>query len=355
MSPTAKPAHAPIVCRFAADDIAEEWQRPAPQPIPSGIEPLDRALDGGFMAESLAVLCAGTGRGKTGLVIQIARGWLLQNRPVLFIETEMSRRQTLARFLAQQLHQPWRRVFDMEPSSADSLATLAKEQLQRLCVVRWQPSQTIAEIVEAFSGLCSVPPLVVVDQLSDLARAQGTQDMRLATARVTGDLKALAEQLQTVILAVSQTARAVTSEFGPKRKGRGFEGAAKDAGEVEMDASTLLYLDSEPCRRNGTGKSKLHISKSRGGPCDEVVDLLFHGAIGTFEAVAAEDPRHADQAMLEAIEKLGPSVGVKKLAKHLRIGQATAERGLDALAQAGLIIRSPVGASLTPNRDGRCR
>jgi len=349
------PAVGPDLFRSAADDVAELWLQPVPLPIPSGIAPLDRALDGGFLPESLAVLCAGTGRGKSGLVVQIALGWLAQGRSVLFIETEMSKRQTLARFLAQRMRQPWREIFNRGPQSTDELSKVAQRDLRGLYIVRWQRSQDIGQILESCPQSPSGPPLVILDQLSDLARALLLADMRIATARVTGDLKRFAEKHRTVILAVSQTARTVTADHRKRRSGRDFEGASKDAGEVEADAASLLYLDSEPCPRNGAAKAKIHVSKSRWSPCNEVVELLFHGAHGTFEPVAAEQHARDHQETLDAIKLLGCPVGVKRLAGHLKIGQANAEKRLAALQIGGLIVRSEHGISLAVTGDSACR
>ena len=94
------------VLRLAPAAIEALWKRAAPVTISTGIAPLDAALNGGLMADSLSVLIAATGRGKTGFVIQLARGWLAAGRAVLFIETELTNRQTLARFVAQELGEP---------------------------------------------------------------------------------------------------------------------------------------------------------------------------------------------------------------------------------------------------------
>lgn len=342
--------HRPLpTLHLAADVVADEWQKPAPQPIATGLAPLDCALDGGFLSGSLAVLIAATGRGKTGLVIQIARGWLAQGRPVLFIETEMSNRQTLARFLAPLLGKPWREVFAMGASEASTLSELTRTELPLLCVHRWRRGQALADIIAAFPQQAGGAPLVILDQLNDLARSKGMPDMRLATMTVTGELKELAEQQRTLILAVSQTARSVAAEPDrgrPKRHGRGFEGAAKDAGEVESDAATVLYLESEPVKRGGVGRAALHIAKNRGGPCNEVVELRFHGAIGTFEPLETQQQAQRDQAMLDALEELGGCAGIAKLRSRLRIGQAAAQERINALVDLGLVVRSHAGISL---------
>jgi len=342
--------------RSAAEDIAQIWREPVPPPIPSGLPPLDRALDGGFLPESLAVLCAGTGRGKSGLVVQIANGWLGQGRSVLFIETEMSKRQTLARFLAQRMCRPWREVFSMTPSSADELARLAQRELQGLYVVRWQRNQEVGAILEGCPASPSGPPVVIVDQISDMARALQLGDMRIATARVTGSLKLFAEEHRTLILAVSQTARTVTAEQEKRRSGRAYEGAAKDAGEVEADAATVLYLESEPCPRGGFAPAQLHIAKSRGGPCNEVIGLRFHAPIGYFEPDLMAELTTDQRQVLEAIEKLAGSAGyasVPRLKAELGKGQDAIARYLQELIKRGRIHRDRRGIRLAEPEERR--
>lgn len=349
MSTTAQPVAPSLLFRSTADEVVDIWRQPPPVPIPSGIAPLDRALNGGFLPESLAVLCAGTGRGKSGLVVQIALGWLAQGRSVLFIETEMSKRQTFARFLAQRMMKPWREVFSMAPQSADQLAELAQSHLHALHVVRWERSQDIGQILDGCPRYPSGPPLVVVDQISDLARARDTSDMRIATAQVTGALKLFAEKHQTLILAVSQTARAVTAGQGRPRSGRDFEGAAKDAGEVEADAGTLIYLESEPCPADGFGTARLHISKNRGGACDVTVGLRFHGAIGYFEPDPIGGLSAAQLRVLDAIrESVGSNgiTGIHKLKPAVGMGQDALARVLESLDQTGHIERDKRGIRL---------
>lgn len=328
--------------RCIAEEIAELWEQPPPPSVLTGIAPLDRTLEGGLMSESMTVLVAGTGRGKTGLVIQIVLGWLSQGYAVLFIETEMSKRQVAARFLAQVKRHAWRDVYLMEPEKRAGLVELARKSLNGLCVWRWQQGQDLGDVIGGFIEVHGRRALVVLDQLSDLARAQKAADMRFATGTVTAEIKALAEKHKTVILAVSQTARTVTSDRDKTKRGRDFEGAAKDAGEVEADASTLLYLVADPCPRNGTAPARLHVAKSRGGPCNEVIGLRFHGALGCFEpdvTAALTDDEKRVLACIGEQTKQSEFVGVAKLKTAVGMGQDKLERLLLGLQSGGLVCR----------------
>jgi hypothetical protein len=194
-------------------------------------------------------------------------------------------------------------------------------------------------------------PLVVVDHIGDLARTLGLHDMRVATARIVDQLKGLTEQGLTV-LAVSQVARAVISDPNATRTGRSYEGAAKDAGEVEEGAATLLYLNTEPTEPNGTASAQLHIAKSRGAPGNEVVGLRFYGALGCFEPDTLAELPKAQKEVLQAIASLtatGGYASVDGLKVKLRWGQDKINPILRTLADRRLIKRDKRGISLTPS------
>lgn len=334
----------PGVLRLAPAAIEALWKEPPPVTISTGIAPLDAALNGGLMADSLSVLIAATGRGKTGFVIQLARGWLAAGRAVLFIETELTNRQTLARFVAQELGEPWHGVMQAGTAEADRFTALAVQRFPRLAVHEWQRSESASDVFVRFPSQMG-KPLVIVDQIGDLARARGSQDMRVATAAISGELKQLAKQQGTVVLAVSGTSRAVAAEpdrFRPARRGRQYEAAAKDAGEIEYDGAALLYLESDPVGPTGVGAARQHLAKARNGLADVVIPLRFCGAIGTFEA-AAVTAADADTARaLEHIVQCGP-IGLNKLGRALKIGQVKAESIVQRLSDDGLIHKTAKG------------
>src|SRR5215831_18510557 len=105
----------PTAPPLAAEAARSEWARPLPPALTTGLRELDRALGGGLRMESIGVLAGPTGRGKTGLAIQIARH-VAAIQPVLYMTSELSARQVLARFAAQGLRRPWAAIYDSGPS-----------------------------------------------------------------------------------------------------------------------------------------------------------------------------------------------------------------------------------------------
>lgn len=329
-----------------ADRVTALWSEPPPIHIPLGIEPLDRALGGGLMEASVTLLCGGTGRGKTGLVVQIARSWIEDGAPVLFIETELGDRQVFARFLAPILNRPWLDVFHMGTECAPELAELADRHLPTLEVRVWRPGEQLADIIDRFAQATGRSPRVIIDHLSDIARAQGCADARHATQRVSAEIKAIALNQKATILAVHPVARHITGEQSAGRRGRDFESSGKDAGELEYDAAAVLYLDCPRRKTKDPAEVFLHVAKSRGGPPDQVVPLIFSGALGIFEPASGQAVAMEPQKVMGAITALGGRAGINKLAPYLKMGQAKLERCIKQLEAAGHIKRTPLGITL---------
>jgi len=69
--------------------------------------------------------------------------------------------------------------------------------------------------------------------------------------------------------------------------------------------------------------AQLHIAKSRGGPCSEVIGLRFHGSLGNFEPDSMAELIADQRNMLDAIAALaGPTnyISVLKLKTELHMG-----------------------------------
>lgn len=345
---------APVRLVAAPEALRVELAKPPPERVGTGIAPLDAALNGGLGSCGVTYLAAGTGRGKTGLVIQITRTWLAEGRAVLFLETELTRRQVLARFLAQELGESWSVLHSSIPAKSAELVALADQKFPRLFVHEWRRGEDLFALVAALPT--GIKRAVIVDQISDLARARAIErsDMRAATMQVSSDLKQLAMACGLPVLAVTPTSRGVTSTWneGRKpRKGRDFESAAKDAGELEYDAETLLYLDSEPAK-DGVASASLHIAKARHAASGQVIALRFHAALGLFVSSDAVSEESSEAAKVLALVRERGPMGITKIARELRIGQAKATAIVDRLAAIGKVRKDPrSGVAAQPKNE----
>lgn len=333
--------------KTALESFLESWSQPAPKLIPTGIIALDEWLGGGLMPDSLAVVVAGTGRGKTPLVIQIASHWIAQGHGVLFIETELTQAETLARFLGPHLNVPWLDVLLKKAHIRDSdIQQVAESALGTLAIHNWRAGQDITSIIDSCPDSLGPNPHIIIDHMGDLARSnvEGS-DFRAPTARIVGTLKALATERRQKILLVVQTPRYVTNDQGKpgkSRKGRDYEAAAKDAGEIEFDTAELFYLESDPCPPGGLATAKIHVAKARGAPPNGVIPVRFDAAVGRFlsDEQAAQESTADTQRVLDALAH-GKPVGVKILMSRLGMGHSRAKKCLDDLVRAGTIHHDP--------------
>lgn len=84
------------------DLFLQDVQTPRYKPISSGIKTLDRATGGGFINESVVMLGAAPGMGKTALISQVCENIAAAGAAdVLYINLEMSREVLLARSIAR--------------------------------------------------------------------------------------------------------------------------------------------------------------------------------------------------------------------------------------------------------------
>jgi len=345
---------APVQLVAAPDALREELAKPPPELVRTGIAPLDTALNGGLGSCGVTYLAAGTGRGKTGFVIQIARAWLAEGREVLFVETELSRRQALARFLAQEKHETWSSLHACNPARSAELIALAEQRFPRLYVHSWNRGEDLNRLVAALPTQAKRG--LIVDQISDLARARATErsDMRTATMQVSSELKQLAMVYALPVLAVTPTSRGVTTNWNDARKGRkgrDFESAAKDAGELEYDAETLLYLDTEPSQA-GIAAASVHIAKARHAASNQVIPLRFHAALGLFVPSDSGSAESTEEARVLALVREQGPMGITKIARELRIGQAKATAIVDRLAAIGKVRKDPrSGVAAQPKNE----
>lgn len=90
--------------RSAAQVVAElEVGREGAQPIPTGFEPLDGALEGGWRTRDLAVLGGPPGIGKTALALQWARHAAVTGSAAVFACYEHDEETLLGRLLTQEV------------------------------------------------------------------------------------------------------------------------------------------------------------------------------------------------------------------------------------------------------------
>ena len=303
------------------------------QPIPTGIKSLDFALRGGFTRQTLVMLGAAPGMGKTALAQWIFENMAAAGNDVLYLNLEMSREQLLARSIS-------RLAWKYEKADISALDVLrgyswTDEQRQTIEKTVTRYKEDIAEyftynpkgIKNNISSILSVmkseadrmkllgseAPLICIDylQLIDTESKDAVEGMK----NVIALLKDFAERYNTVVFVImannrtSNKAGAAEMESGRDTSAIEYSGdlmlgivytAIEDrvqyeAGETKKGETIYNTYDLDEIRRlkkeayrnkaplpDVCREITLKVNKNRFGEDGREARLVFDGAHSTF-------------------------------------------------------------------------
>lgn len=345
---------------------AHEW--PPVRMYPTGMPALDAALGGGFCTRGLSVLIGPPGSGKSSLAIGLC---LASEAPALYFSTELEAQEIIARIAAQELQIPWLQILKGLVPREQVQAALAKYPQVRVVGKDMLPRETsAAQLMQAIvneifytSQEFGRPPLVVIDYLQDLTRM--SEDRREAVGQLAKLSRIAAPMLDVPLVALSSTGRAWYGSHPEIEHPAAFLSAAKESGDIDFDASNVLYLDVLEDASAGHRDARIAIAKCRHGTTS-FVGARYHGAAGgtwreNSDALEAFKPEVAEQrqragtsasdraAVLAAAAKGGDPKGVLK--HNCGIPQSRADRTISELLQEGVLIMAQeqrVGADQRP-------
>jgi phage/plasmid primase-like uncharacterized protein len=303
------------------------FSRKLPPPVETPFPQLNKLLGGGM--RGVNVVAGATGRGKTGFGLTQAR-YTARTRPVLYLSTEIDERQAMARIAAQDRGCPWRPLY--EGTAPDTLAIVAGALTGlRLYVATCNSVETMLTKLAELAVVESEPALLVLDYLQGLSRT--AEDRRLAVGAASEALTAWTRNTGGTVEAISSIARAHYFETDSK-SATDFVGVAKESGDVEFDASSVMFVDVPPPPLGGQSEGRLHVAKSRFGSAG-TIGLFFDGPSGCFQADPAGGLTEDQRAVMEAIED-GARSG-NAIAKEAGIRRVKVEACLRVLRSRNLI------------------
>lgn len=227
--------------------------------IPTGLANLDKAVGGGLPEGALTVLGAGSSSGKTTLAVQIADHIAASGRTVLFVTTEQSRHELVAKSLSRMMKQTKKPNGGYYVASAEHIMSRAaraswdgdKEDALRACGARYtmtiaprmryfevdgQP--TVEQIRRAYKALCEPgkpSPVLVVDYLQLLkSQDEHMSDRRAVDVNVM-ELRQLARESNSAVILISSINRQSYSEGADMS-------AFKESGGIEYGADLAMML-----------------------------------------------------------------------------------------------------------------
>lgn len=254
--------------------------------IPTGFPSLDQTM-GAMEGGELVVVAGRPGMGKTTLAMNIAENAMLRDdRSVLVFSLEMPRKELVNRMASSisaldmaALKKPqqmgnveWAKVTQAihavhgKPMRIDDTGALHVQQLRARARVahQQQPVQ-----------------MIIVDYLG-LLRADGGSLYEQVT-EISGQLKALAKELDVPVIALSQLNRAVDKRPTPIPQMSDL----RDSGSVEQDADKIIFLyrpSAYPGHEDEGPEAQVIVAKNRQGETG-TCQLNFQGQYNRFREV----------------------------------------------------------------------
>lgn len=285
------------------------------EPMPTGLEPLDEAIGGGFLRQTLVMMGAAPGMGKSFFAQQLFEGMANLGHNVLYFNLEMSRDQMLARSFARLSRQR----YGADMSAIDVLQGYRWTDAQRATVERtasayaaetaphmaYNPGGSTAQldiILEQMNNAAQRAadagkdaPLVVIDYLH-LLRGDQREDVQTTVKRAMDAFKGYAMRYNTVVFVILAFNR------DSNKGGKVNQDSGRDSSAIEYSADLMLGLnyakveentDSElldkireaaqgEYEKKGYTRYKLKILKSRMQGRKQSIDLNFYDKYGLF-------------------------------------------------------------------------
>lgn len=216
--------------------------------VMSGVLDLDTRA-GGWMPGELVVLAARTNVGKTAFALQIATAVAERGKSVLFCSLEMKDRELVGRILCGAAEVDNRRIRAGRHDEHDiSQLQWQADRMKEMPLFIWAPPRATTGRIRAMgkrSAAVKGLDMLVVDYLGLVQPADAKRQRYEQLGQVTGDLKAMAKELNVPVLALCQLNRDADGQE-PRLS------QLRESGSIEQDADVVLFLHREDRQRPDT-------------------------------------------------------------------------------------------------------
>ena len=295
--------NSPTLQKFIAlkDTLSEAWERlehlhqskDELRGVRTGFRELDTLL-AGFQKSDLIILASRPSMGKTSLALDIARQAAINYKtPVGIFSLEMSAQQLVDRMLAAQSSvNAWKlrtgkltsdEEFDKIRQALDVLSK-APIYIDDNVSINVLQMRSVARQLKHEKGL----GLIIIDYLQLMVPTAGRSGDSLVqqVTEISRSLKAMARELDTPVLALSQLSRAVE-----QRRGKPRLSDLRDSGSIEQDADVVMFIHRDDRMNENSEKpniAEILIEKHRNGPTGKI-ELYFDAQKVTFLSIEKGD------------------------------------------------------------------
>ncbi len=342
------------------DKFLEDIQSEKYKPYKTGLSFFDELLCGGPVRETLLLLLAAPGVGKTTLCAQIAERMAKDKKPVIYINLEMSKNQMLAKAISSRATKAGTRMsmlqvmqgYNWTETQRRAILSAAEEYRKEVqAFLSYNPDNLGSDLNEirdylkkkgdAAMAEGKEAPVIILDYLHLINSKENIDDKNLIKKAVIM-LKHYALTYKTFVIGIAATNR--TSNTA----GRITLESGRDSSNIEYTADyqlALNYEDLENGKADASDADKiaalqaesprrmiLRILKSRLCPPGRAARVFFDAESGTFygaangdfyHAPAKAEEKHKDSDPTE-FAKLGTRTGTKRDQKRALLREAIA-------------------------------
>lgn len=242
-------------------------------------------LTGYLKKKSLNVIGANSGMGKSAFAINLMWQLAKNGAEVHYFSLEMTQREILERLLAIITKIPLSEIKSYEVSNEK------REQLEKALQVIKKSGQIeiddnsntlttdIKNVAIRESGR---PKVIIVDHIIRMKGVNTKQDRRLQIADIAVDLKNIAKDTNTVVIALAQLNRGNKN----RQDKRPTMSDLQESGNIEQESDTVMLIHREDYHdkdlmQGDVSPTKIIIDKNRSGP-EGVIDMSFYKGVQTF-------------------------------------------------------------------------
>lgn len=259
--------------------------------VPTGFRDLD-AMTGGFGRSNLIIVAARPGMGKTALCMNIAQHVAQRERmPVAVFSMEMSKEELGQRLLCSHAQVEGHRMRTGQVNQDDwrKIAQAMNDLADVPLFIDDSPGLTAMEIRAKARRLkkkhgCD---MIVLDYMQLIRSAGKSENRNQELSEISRSLKALAKELQTPVVALSQLSRDVEK----RNDKRPMLSDLRESGAIEQDADMVCFIYRDdyynPLGEQPVVPTEFIIAKQRAGPVG-TVELGFHKALAKFVTLAPQ-------------------------------------------------------------------
>ncbi|MEA3328829.1 MAG: replicative DNA helicase [Candidatus Omnitrophota bacterium] len=259
--------------------------------VPSGFHSLD-VKTAGFQPSDLIIVAGRPSMGKSSLACCIIEHVsVIEKLPIAIFSLEMSKEQLVQRMLCSHARIDAHKVRTGYLSQSDwpRLTAAAGKLSEAPVFVDDTPGISALELRAKARRLKAQHDikLIVLDYLQLMQGPKKSENRQQEISEISRSLKALAKELDTPLIAVSQLSRAVESRADHRPQLSDL----RESGSIEQDADLVLLLLREEyyqATEENKGLSEVIIAKQRNGPVGSL-KLAFIKEYTRFENLAVRE------------------------------------------------------------------